>query len=57
MNLKDYFIYSDEAYFYLGGGHNIQNYRTLAQFTPNTNLICGLLGNKAFFDFIKNDSI
>lgn len=35
LNVEDYFICSDEAYFYLHGGHNIQNERIWAIFQPN----------------------
>jgi len=35
LNLEDSFICSDEAYFYLHGGHNIQNDRIWAEFQPN----------------------
>ena len=35
LNLKKYFICSDEAYFYLNGGHNIQNDKIYANFQPN----------------------
>ena len=35
INLETSFICSDEAYFYLHGGHNIQNNRIWAEFQPN----------------------
>lgn len=35
LNLQKWFICSDEAYFYLSGGHNIQNDRIWAEFQPN----------------------
>ena len=35
LNLETMFICSDEAYFYLHGGHNIQNDRIWAQFQPD----------------------
>ena len=35
MNIETSFICSDEAYFYLHGGHNIQNNRIWAEFQPN----------------------
>ena len=34
-SILDWFIFSDEAYFYLHGGHNIQNNRIWAEFQPN----------------------
>ena len=34
-NILNWFICSDEAYFYLHGGHNIQNNRIWAEFQPN----------------------
>jgi hypothetical protein len=35
INLEERFICSDEAYFYLHGGHNIQNDRVWAEFQPD----------------------
>ena len=35
INIKKHFNCSDEAYFYLNGGHNIQNDRIWAEFQPN----------------------
>lgn len=35
IDYKKFFICSDEAYFYLSGGHNIQNNRIWAQFQPD----------------------
>ena len=34
-SILDWFICSDEAYFYVHGGHNIQNNRIWAEFNPD----------------------
>ena len=35
LNVEEYFICSDEAYFYLHGGHNVQKDQILAIFQPD----------------------
>ena len=35
LNVEEYFICSDEAYFYLHGGHNVQNDKIRAIFQPD----------------------
>ena len=68
INLKTSFICSDEAYFYLHGGHNIQNTRIWAQFQPDEShevplndekvmVWCAFSGNNVYGPYFFDENV